>query len=479
MLRSRRTELHRRIATVLETRHAKRVAAEPELLAHHYTEAAQPELAIGCWTQAAERAMARSANTEARNNLNQALELLAQLPASAERDARETDLRLKLAAPLLATTGFTSPATDENYHRISELTESQASSDVALYVLWGLAASRLMRSELDAAEALGLRYMQHPATARNANAASAGHHLLAYCRWVRGDLAGARQLFDLALSSFDMQADHFVFRDFPVSKLASIACASSALLRQLGEADRAGVLQELALREAIDTRGPTSHAFVLFHLALGAMVTGDVDRTRKLVSQLFEIMERHNVVYWRWHAEALKGWVDAKLGALDAGIARLRNGLDMRHGMQAALWVPVYLAGHAEVLLENGHAEACLSVLMECERSMRDLQQHYVEPHLCRLRALALQATGAPAEAVEACFDQALESATRRGARVYRLQAAADRAERWAKTARPDQAYALLAPICAEFADEFFAPDLPRARTVLAMLHALPAGASP
>ena len=91
---------------------------------------------------------------------------------------------------------------------------------MALYVLWGLAAARLMRSELDAAEALSRRYMQHPATAQNANAASAGHHLLAYYRWVRGDLAGARELFEFALASIDTQADHFVFRDFPVNNLA-------------------------------------------------------------------------------------------------------------------------------------------------------------------------------------------------------------------------------------------------------------------
>jgi hypothetical protein len=478
MLRTRRTELHSRIAKALETRHAKLTDAEPELLAHHYTEAAQPELAIVWRTRAAERAVARSANTEARNNLQQALELLAHLPAGAERDARETDLRLKLAAPLLATTGFTSAATDENYRRISELTESNTTSDVALYILWGLTTSRLMRSELDAAEALGTRYMQHPATARHPNAASAGHHLLAYCRWVRGDLAGAHQLFDLALSSFDTQAEHFVFRDLPVSILAPIACATSAVLRQLGEADRAVALQELALREAIETKRPPSHVFVLYHLALGAMLTGDVDNTRQLVCQLFDIVERHNVVYWRWHGEALMGWADAKSGALEAGIRRIRHGLDLRRGTQAALWVPVYLAGHAEVLLEHGRADECLSVLVECEQSMRDLQQYLVEPQMFRLRALALEATGAPAEAIEASFDKALESAARRGARVYRLQAAADRARRWANTPRSHQAYDLLAPICAEFGDGFSAPDLPRARTALATLRNLPATAS-
>jgi class 3 adenylate cyclase len=478
MLRSRRTELHSRIATVLETRHAKLIAAEPELLAHHYAEAAQPELSIVWRTRAAERAMVRSAYTEVRNNLNQALELLAHLPATDEREALELDLRLKLATPLLATTGFTSAATDENYRRISELTESKAASEVALYVLWGLATTRLMRSELDAAEALSRRYMQHPVTAQNANAASAGHHLLAYNRWVRGDLAGARELFEFALASIDMQADHSVFRDLPVSILAHIACATSALLRQLGEADRAAELQELALREAIDTKRPASHVFVLYHSALGAMATGDVDRTKQLVSQLFGIMERHNVVYWRWHAEALMGWAEAKSGALEAGIGRIRYGLDLRRATLAALWVPVYLAGHAEVLLEHGRADESLSVLVECEQSMRDLQQHYVEPQLWRLRALALEATGASAEAIEASFDRALESADRNGALVYRLRAATDRAQRWANTPRSDQAYALLAPICAEFGDKLFAPDLPRARTILAMLRKLPATTS-
>ena len=64
LLRRRREELHARIATVLETDFAERVAAEPELLARHFTEAGLLEKAVPHWQRAGERATVRSANRE-------------------------------------------------------------------------------------------------------------------------------------------------------------------------------------------------------------------------------------------------------------------------------------------------------------------------------------------------------------------------------------------------------------------------------
>lgn len=479
MLRSRRTELHDRIARVLEEQSGPAGVPAPEVLAYHYTEAGKPDEAITWWGKAAGQAIARSANVEARNNLLRALALLEQLPASRARDEREMDLRLKLAGPLLATTGFTSSATDQNYKRISELTATDLASETSMYVLWGLAASHLMRSELDAAEALGQRYMQHPGVPRKTNAPSVGYHLLAYARWVRGDLMGAQSLWESALSNFDMQSDRFVFRDFPMDMLSSLACSWSAMLRQRGEVDRAIELQDMALQEAIRTGRPPSQAFVLFHLALGGMVTGDIGVTQQFVALLFDVIEQHNVVYWRWHAEALAGWAEAKSGKVDAGIARIHTGLSLRHNHRAALWVPVYLAGLAEVHLDDGRTADCLDALAECERAMADLRQHYAEPQVHRLRARALEALGEPDDRVDSCLDRALDSATQRGARVYRLQVGMERARRLAERGNTEAAYALLAPICAEFPVGEGAPDLARARNMLPRFQAVRLPAPP
>ena len=106
LLRRRRQELHGRIAKVIEERWPDTAAAEPELLAHHYTEAKQSEKAIPLWQKAGSVALGRMAVTEAIAHLNKGLELITALPASAERDGRELDLRTLLGAAWPALKGW-------------------------------------------------------------------------------------------------------------------------------------------------------------------------------------------------------------------------------------------------------------------------------------------------------------------------------------------------------------------------------------
>ena len=82
LLKSRRKELHGRIARVLEQRFPAIADAEPELLAHHLTEAAQTDPAVGYWCKAGELALRRMAPTEAISHLTKGLELVATLPPS-------------------------------------------------------------------------------------------------------------------------------------------------------------------------------------------------------------------------------------------------------------------------------------------------------------------------------------------------------------------------------------------------------------
>jgi predicted ATPase len=65
LLKSKRQQLHARVAQVLEERFAPAVEAEPDVLAYHWTEADQSEKAAAYRLKAAERALARSATAEA------------------------------------------------------------------------------------------------------------------------------------------------------------------------------------------------------------------------------------------------------------------------------------------------------------------------------------------------------------------------------------------------------------------------------
>ena len=81
LLKSTRQQYHQRIATVLETQFPEMTEAQPELLAHHYTEAGLNAQAVGYWYKAGQRASERSAFVEAIAHLTTALAVLAALPS--------------------------------------------------------------------------------------------------------------------------------------------------------------------------------------------------------------------------------------------------------------------------------------------------------------------------------------------------------------------------------------------------------------
>src|SRR5437763_13479558 len=73
LLRTRRRELHARIARALEERFPETADAEPELLARHCAEAGLLERAVDYWYRAGRRSLARSAMNEAVAQLTRGL----------------------------------------------------------------------------------------------------------------------------------------------------------------------------------------------------------------------------------------------------------------------------------------------------------------------------------------------------------------------------------------------------------------------
>ncbi|TIW72843.1 MAG: hypothetical protein E5V42_01825, partial [Mesorhizobium sp.] len=105
LLRSRRQQLHTRIAHALEQHFGEVVEHEPEIVAQHYTAAGLSLQAIGYWQRAGESANDRSANDEAQSHLQKALNLIETLPAGPERQRRELAALTVLGRVLAARSG--------------------------------------------------------------------------------------------------------------------------------------------------------------------------------------------------------------------------------------------------------------------------------------------------------------------------------------------------------------------------------------
>src|SRR4029077_6025763 len=85
LLKTRRQQLHGRIARALEERFADIVASQPEIVAHHFTQAGLVDSAIDYWLRAGNLALSRSANAEAVKHLRQGIELTESNVPSANR----------------------------------------------------------------------------------------------------------------------------------------------------------------------------------------------------------------------------------------------------------------------------------------------------------------------------------------------------------------------------------------------------------
>jgi predicted ATPase len=148
LLRNRRQQIHARIVATLENQFSEIVAAQPALLAGHCAEAALMEKAVGYCIRAGQQAVARSAMIEAVTQLRRGLDLLALLPDGVERRQYELELKVTLAAALVATRGYTASEVVELYARVRTLCEELNKPSQLVWVVTGQWTYHINRGEL-------------------------------------------------------------------------------------------------------------------------------------------------------------------------------------------------------------------------------------------------------------------------------------------------------------------------------------------
>jgi predicted ATPase len=138
LLRSRRQQLHARVAAALEERSPN---TSPELLAQHLTEAGLDERASAAWAEAGRAALSRSAMREAANSLSRAIDLLRRMPTSRDRQRRELELLGWLGVALTNTRGPASPEAQEVHERADQLARELEDREGGFRARWNSGAS--------------------------------------------------------------------------------------------------------------------------------------------------------------------------------------------------------------------------------------------------------------------------------------------------------------------------------------------------
>ena len=189
LLRSKRRELHARIAAVLEESFPEVPDQQPGLLAHHYTEAGSIEQAVIYRGKAGRQSAARSAMLEAEAQLRRGLLLIPDLPDPRERKQQELDLQVTLAAALRESKGHAHPAVAEVLGRARDLiVESEAPGSMLHFsVLYGLWVAQYLGGEPIAALEQAREFLSLAQSQTQSGLVLVGHRLLGSALLFTGD----------------------------------------------------------------------------------------------------------------------------------------------------------------------------------------------------------------------------------------------------------------------------------------------------
>src|SRR5215831_9429849 len=152
LLRSRRRQLHDRIASTLEGEFPELIDSQPEILAMHCVEAGLDEKAIGYWRTAGEQAVRRASNREAIGHFGRALALIDKQPLNASRSPTELAILSQLGPALMSVHGWPAPEVGSAFERAENLARNLESSVDLAPPLAGLWLFHFARGQLSRAE---------------------------------------------------------------------------------------------------------------------------------------------------------------------------------------------------------------------------------------------------------------------------------------------------------------------------------------
>jgi predicted ATPase len=467
LLRTRRQELHARVAAVLEQHFADLVERQPELLAHHLTAAGQTERAVDQWLKAGRHAAERLAHLEAIRHFDRGLALLALLPECAVRDEYEIELQLARGLSLFTTEAFISPAAAQAYRRACELAEPRADARQLFMAVYGLWQSTTGSGEVARGRTLSDRLLQLTAGAADDGLRLQAHHSAwSTCVFV-GELATGREHCAAGSRLYDPErhrSHRFLFGAHDPGVCACVVSGQVDWLLGHPQRGLATSAEGLTLAERIGH--PLSLELALMWRSVLHLNRGEPELALQQLAAAEALVTEQRLGFL-FEPRFLRGGALIAQGSVAEGIVYLREALG--RPLSKNHWRPYGLVLLVEGLSRRGEYAEALALIGEGVKRVEATGERQWEAELHRLRAIALLGQG-NVEGSETALKEALRVTRRQQARAYELRAATSLARLWGEQGRRAQARDLLAPVYSWFTEGFDTADLKDAKTLLAEL---------
>jgi predicted ATPase len=468
LLKSRRQALHRRAAEFLRDE-PERVAAAPEVIAHHFTEAGLDDLAIEWWGRAGDQALRRSAFQEAIAHLGKAIGMADR--AADEKTAgvlgQRPQLHVAYANALIATRGYGAPETTEAFTRARESAAGDKGAPARLAADFGLWAGGYLRGDLPSMRVHAAAFLEDIEAMSDSPEAGVAHRAAGITHWFAGEHREARQHLEAALALFQPgRDDDLAFRfghDAGVGAMLYLAIA----LWPLGDAGRAVSLVDGAQARIAGLAHIGTLAYGKFHTAVFELMRGDLLRAAPYAVELAQLAREHDLPLWRAWGIFLEGLARAKSGG-PGGLEEIRRGDQLLRNQNVLIFDGLLKIGLAEAEARAGDPDRAIATVDEALATAERTGHRAFDAELHRVRGeILLERDPANTAPAEEAFQTAVAVAKQQGTRSFELRAALSLAKLYQSTGRPADAHGILAPALEGFSPTAEMPEIAEAQALL------------
>jgi predicted ATPase len=423
----RRSQIHHRIAESEAEIYGARNSEIAAELAMHFEQSRDWERALEHIIQAASNASWKSAHHEAAELARRGLTMQKSLPRSAERDQQEITLRTILSASLMAVKGFASVEVEQVYTDGKQLFDQGVPSPRLFNVLYLHGISMMVggkvRSALGIAERLLVlgEELKDPALEMEARRlVGSTLQKMGRCREALDHLERASHVAGENMRQLYPQT---IGHDF---KAPSECCASAASWA-LGFPDTA--LQQV--QEGLAHARKLSHAQSLVaanhYAAQLHQFRGETALARERAEELIEVARQYGFEPWLAFGKIYLGCAEVKLGRVQQGIDRIKEGMTAYSATGGKLWSPYFLSLLADALGLSKRADEGLVAIEEAIKTAEVSEELFAIAELYRLKGELLLKSNPVTEESRAeargCFAKALETSRKQQLRSWELRA--------------------------------------------------------
>src|SRR6266566_4196925 len=472
LLRSKRQQIHADIAAILEHDISGLAENQSQVLAYHYQEAGNHQHAIRCWFKSGQDALAHSANVEAIASFRKALQLVDALPETPERIKQEINIQLALGIPLIAVQGYASAETREVFSRARILCLQLGNIPEYFQALYGLCMHSWMCARHDEALPMAEEFLSRSRALSDPVLLMVAHRVMGSTLLTIGDFQSSANHFEETIKLSISKGTQ------PLSSLYMVEPQVASLLLLswdlwiLGHPDRSLLRVSEALALAHDLGHPYTLAFAHYMTSVVHLLRGDAARAFESAEKSFEMSQEQRFSLYVILSRISRGRAVGDLGRLGEARAEIALGLDEGRRNGVGFMLPMMNSWLADMHANAGENECALSIVEGALANIGDVTGRSWESELHRQRAQILVALDpSKVREAESHLKKSIEVARGQSAKSLELRAATSLAELWRTQGRPDEARALLEPICRWFDEGAETADLRRACDAQSALH--------